>query len=96
MSTADSFLLVPGDEPDARRRAAIQAHHEGAYRRADGVRGWVLLLGCVAYLLVDRFPTILTAAYTAYLVYGTGITPALLAAFLWKRATAQGAARVPS
>jgi Na+/proline symporter len=53
-------------------------------------RGWVLLLGFVAYLLVEQFPTILDAVYTAYLIYGAGITPPLLAAFLWKRATWQG------
>ena len=35
--------------------------------------------------------TILNAAFTAYNIYGTSITPALLAAFLWKRATSQGA-----
>jgi solute:Na+ symporter, SSS family len=40
---------------------------------------------------VEQFPTILAAAYTAYLVYGAAITPGLLAAFLWKRATAAGA-----
>jgi Na+/proline symporter len=51
----------------------------------------VLVLGFVAYLLVNQFPTILEAAYTAYLIYGTSITPALLAAFLWRRATAAGA-----
>jgi Na+/proline symporter len=51
----------------------------------------VLLLGFLAYLLVEQFPTILDAAYTAYLIYGAAITPPLLAAFLWKRATWQGA-----
>jgi Na+/proline symporter len=34
---------------------------------------------------------VLAAAYTAYLIYGASITPSLLAAFLWKRATRQGA-----
>ena len=33
----------------------------------------------------------LAAAYTAYLIYGASITPALLAAFLWRRATSEGA-----
>ena len=35
--------------------------------------------------------TVLNAAFTAYNIYGTSITPALLATFLWKRATSQGA-----
>ncbi len=91
VSTADSFLLVPATNltrdvyqrflaPDAPERRVVLIS-----------RVLVLALGVVAYLLVDRFPTILAAAYTAYLIYGAGITPALLAAFLWKRATAGGA-----
>lgn len=91
VSTADSFLLVPATnltrdvyqrflDPDASERRVVAVS-----------RGLVLVLGVVAWMLVDQFPTILTAAYTAYLIYGAGITPALLAAFLWKRATRQGA-----
>ena len=41
--------------------------------------------------MVSQFKTVLNAAFTAYNIYGTSITPALLAAFLWKRATSQGA-----
>lgn len=54
-------------------------------------RGLVLVLGIIAFLLVSQFKTVLNAAFTAYNIYGTSITPALLAAFLWKRATAVGA-----
>ena len=54
-------------------------------------RGLVLILGLIAFLLVSQFKTVLNAAFTAYNIYGTSITPALLAAFLWKRATSQGA-----
>ncbi len=41
--------------------------------------------------MISFFKSILEAAYAAYTVYGAGITPALLAAFLWKRASAAGA-----
>ncbi|MGH7458201.1 MAG: sodium:solute symporter family protein [Longimicrobiaceae bacterium] len=91
VSTADSFLLVPSTNltRDVYQRFLDRDAPE---RRVVLIgRGMVLLLGFVAYLLVEQFPTILTAAYTAYLVYGAGITPAILAAFLWKRATAAGA-----
>ena len=54
-------------------------------------RGLVLVLGIIAFLLVSQFKTVLNAAFTAYNIYGTSITPALLAAFLWKRATKEGA-----
>jgi solute:Na+ symporter, SSS family len=91
VSTADSFLLVPATNltRDVYQRYIAPAAPE---RRVVLIgRGMVLLLGFLAYLLVDQFPTILAAAYTAYLIYGSAITPALLAAFLWKRASAAGA-----
>ncbi len=91
VSTADSFLLVPATNLT---RDVFQRHlAPQASERVVVLTGrlLVLALGLVAFLLVDQFPTILEAAYTAYLVYGTSITPALLAAFLWKRATRQGA-----
>ena len=91
VSTADSFLLIPATnltrdvyqrflKPDASDRQVVFTS-----------RAVILVLGLVAYMLVEQFPTILSAAYTAYLVYGSAITPALLAAFLWKRATKEGA-----
>ncbi len=91
VSTADSFLLVPATNLTRDVVQRFIAPDMGSRAIVLMSRGWVLLLGIVAWMLVDQFPTILTAAYTAYLVYGTSITPALLAAFLWKRATAAGA-----
>lgn len=91
VSTADSFLLVPATNLT---RDVFQRYlRPGAPERAVVLvsRGMVLTLGFLAFLLVEQFPTILAAAYTAYVVYGASITPALLAAFLWKRATRQGA-----
>jgi len=91
VSTADSFLLIPSTNltkdiyikyinPDASEQRILFVS-----------RGLVLFLGIVAYLLVSQFKTILGAAFTAYNIYGTALTPSLLAAFLWKRATRQGA-----
>lgn len=91
VSTADSFLLVPATNLT---RDVYQRYigRDASERRVLWIsRGIVLFLGFIAYLLVDQFPTILAAAYTAYLVYGAAITPGLLAAFLWKRATAPAA-----
>ena len=90
VSTADSFLLVPATNLT---RDVVQRFINPNMTETSVVlmsRGWVLLLGFIAYLLVEQFPTILDAVYTAYLIYGAGITPPLLAAFLWKRATWQG------
>lgn len=43
------------------------------------------VLGMLAYVLLMFFPTILKIQMTSYLVYGAGITPAVLAVFLWPR-----------
>jgi SSS family solute:Na+ symporter/sodium/proline symporter len=53
-------------------------------------RVMIVVLGVLAYLLATRFTTILQMAFTAYTMVGAGLTPALLAAFLWKRVTAAG------
>ncbi len=91
VSTADSFLLIPATNltrdvyskyinPDAKEKQILFIS-----------RGLVLALGLIAFLLVSQFKTVLNAAFTAYNIYGASITPALLAAFLWKRATNLGA-----
>ena len=50
----------------------------------------VTLLGVVAFVQVRFFERVLEMAIYAYTMYGVGITPAVMAAFFWKRATAAG------
>ncbi|WP_417331209.1 sodium:solute symporter family protein [Halomonas cupida] len=47
-------------------------------------------LGIAAYVLGSFFPSVLAIQMYSYGMYGAAITPALLAALLWKRATAWG------
>ena len=91
VSTADSFLLIPAT--NLTRDVYQRYIHPGADEKQVLLisRILVLVLGIIAFLLVSQFKTVLNAAFTAYNIYGTSITPALLAAFLWKRATAVGA-----
>jgi len=91
VSTADSFLLIPATNLTRNVYQRFLAKDAEERQVVLVSRLLVLGLGVLAYLLVDQFPTVLAAAYTAYLIYGASITPALLAAFLWKRATHQGA-----
>lgn len=56
----------------------------------------IVILGVVAFLMI-YIPTqmnlnisVLQYAYTAYTIYGVAITPSLLAALVWKRATKAG------
>ncbi len=90
VSTASSFLLTP----------ATNLVHD-VYRRfinprvADTqvllyTRILVAVLGLAGFVAGNFFPTILAMAMWAYTMYGAGITPALLAAFVWPRATRQG------
>jgi Na+/proline symporter len=91
VSTADSFLLIPATN------LTRDVYHRYLNEDADEdklvfvSRLLVLFLGIISYLLVSQFSTVLGAAFTAYNIYGTSITPSLLAAFLWKRATKEGA-----
>lgn len=89
-STGNSFLLTPSTNltrdiyqrfinPNARAQKIIMMQ-----------RIMVVLLGLLAYLLLTQFTTILAMALTAYTMVGAGLTPALLAAFLWKRVTVAG------
>lgn len=95
VSTADSFLLTPATnlvhdvwtrfvQPDLSQRGRVWL-----------LRGVVIGLGLWAYAQVTLFENVLQAALYAYTMYGAGITPAVLAAFFWRRATpAAGAASV--
>jgi SSS family solute:Na+ symporter/sodium/proline symporter len=49
-----------------------------------------VVFGILAFLLIQQFTSVLEMSRYAYTVYGAGITPAVLAAFLWKRVTAAG------
>lgn len=90
VSTADSFLLVPSTNimrdiyqrfinPDLSQKRMV------LYSRIV-----VVVLGVVAFAQVRFFERVLEMAIYAYTMYGVGITPAVLAAFFWKRATTAG------
>jgi len=90
VSTADSFLLVPATnfmrdiyqrfiDPDVSQKKIV------LYSRIA-----VVVLGLVAYFQIQFFSRVLEMALYAYTMYGVGLTPAIMAAFFWKRATAAG------
>jgi solute:Na+ symporter, SSS family len=90
ISTANTFLMVPSTNitrdiyqrfinPDASQQKIVRFQ-----------RYWILLLGVTAYIVANFFESILDMAFTAYAMVGAGITPALLAAFLWRRVTVAG------
>lgn len=90
VSTADSFLLVPSTNI---MRDIYQRFINPNLSQKKMVlysRIVVVALGIFAFMQVRFFERILQMALYAYTMYGVGITPAVMAAFFWKRATAAG------
>ncbi|OFT57464.1 sodium:solute symporter [Corynebacterium sp. HMSC05E07] len=54
-------------------------------------RAAVLGLSVIAFVLVQFFPSVLALQMYAYSMYGASITPVVLAALYWRKATSQGA-----
>jgi SSS family solute:Na+ symporter len=50
----------------------------------------VVVIGVLAFLLATQLKSILETSLFAYTIYGAAITPSLLAAMVWKRATKAG------
>jgi SSS family solute:Na+ symporter len=50
----------------------------------------VVVIGVVAFLLATQLKSVLEMSFFAYTIYGVAITPALIAALAWKRATRAG------
>ncbi len=50
----------------------------------------VVIIGVLAFLLAVELKSVLAMSFFAYTIYGVAITPALIAALAWKRATKAG------
>ena len=90
VSTANSFLLTPATNlmRDVYQRfvnPGISDSQIVLYTRV-----MVGVLGVIGFVAGNFFPTILAMALWAYTMYGAGITPALLGALIWPRATPAG------
>ncbi len=91
LSTAGSFLLTPATciVRDIYQRFINKEASDRTL--VIGLRVVVVGLGVAAYGLSQLSDEFLAVALHAYTIYGAGITPALLACFFWRRATATGA-----
>ncbi len=94
ISTADSFLLVPATT----FIKDVYLNHinpKASEKRIVFIsRMMVLGFGIVAWLISLAFAestTVFQKALYAYTIYGAAITPCLVAALFWKRATSWGA-----
>ena len=91
VSTANSMLLSPATNlvRDVYQRFLQPGRHRHA-RSCFATRIAIVALGALGLVAGSFFPTVLAMALWAYTMYGAGITPALLAALVWPRATPRG------
>ncbi len=90
LSTGNTFLMIPATNFTRDIYQRFINPDAGDARIIRFQRTMIVVLGAVALLLATQFQTILAMAFTAYTMVGAGVTPALLAAFLWKRTTTAG------
>ncbi|OHB66134.1 MAG: hypothetical protein A2Y77_15300 [Planctomycetes bacterium RBG_13_62_9] len=94
ISTADSFLLIPSTSV-IRDVYLNYINPKASEKRVVFLsRALILVFGIIAYLVSLAFAqstTIFHKAMYAYTIYGAAITPCLVAALFWKRATSAGA-----
>ncbi|MCG8461260.1 MAG: sodium:solute symporter family protein [Holophagales bacterium] len=89
-STANTFLMVPSTNlaRDIYQRFVSPDASESQVIRFQRIM--IVVLALVALLITTQFQSILAMALYAYTMVGAAVTPALIAAFLWKRATPAG------
>ncbi len=90
LSTGNTFLLVPSTNVsrDIYQRFVNPSASETQLLRLQRI--FIVVFGGLGIVLLTQFQTVLEMALYAYAIVGASVTPALLAAFLWKRVTPQG------
>ena len=90
LSTGNTFLLIPSTNVsrDIYQRFLDPGAAEARLLLVQRVS--IVVFGGLSLVLISQFQSILAMALFAYSLVGASLTPALLAAFLWKRVTPQG------
>ena len=96
LSTGTNFLLSPSTNVIRDIIQNVSSVHLDEKKQIALQKVVIVVLGLIAFLMIF-IPTILNKpisvlryAYFAYTMYGVSITPALIAALAWKRATKAG------
>ncbi len=90
LSTGNTFLLVPSTNVSRDIYQRFINPQASEKQLVNLQRVFIVLFGGLGLVLLTQFQTILSMALYAYSLVGASLTPALLAAFLWKRVTPQG------
>ncbi|MBI5480648.1 MAG: sodium:solute symporter family protein [Deltaproteobacteria bacterium] len=90
LSTAMNYLLSPTTNLIRDIYQSLMGRQADEKKVVWMQKGFVVLLGALAWLMATQSSSVLETSYLAYTLYGAAITPALLAALAWRRATRQG------
>lgn len=90
VSTADSFLLVPSTNIMRDIYQTFINRDATQHQMVKYSRYVVVVLGVIAYLQTLPGESIIDMILRAYTMYGAAITPALMGAFFFQRATTAG------
>ncbi|MCB0718880.1 MAG: sodium:solute symporter family protein [Bacteroidetes bacterium] len=90
LSTGNTFLLVPSTNVSHDIYERYINPNASDQQKLNVQRVFIVIFGALGVLMLTQFSTVLAMALYAYSLIGASLTPALLAAFLWKRVTPQG------
>jgi SSS family solute:Na+ symporter/sodium/proline symporter len=90
LSTGNTFLLVPSTNISRDIYERFINPVASDKRKMLVQRVSIVIFGALGIVVLNFFPTVLSMALYAYSLVGASLTPALLAAFLWRRVTPQG------
>ncbi len=90
LSTGNTFLLVPSTNASRDIYERFVNPQATEKQKLTLQRASIVAFGILGLFLLTQFQTVLSMALYAYSLVGASLTPALLAAFLWKRVTPQG------
>lgn len=90
ITTGNSFLLSSAGNVVHDIYASFSRREPDDRRYLMLTRLTIVVLGVLAYLTGELFPSVLAIQLFSYTMYGAVVTPSLLAVFLWKRATPAG------
>ena len=90
ITTGDSYLLSGATNLTYDIYAKIINPKATDKQKFLYTRWGIFVLGVIAYVLMQFFPSILAIQFWSYTVYGAGITPALLGALIWPRVSKAG------
>ncbi len=91
ISTANNYLFSPASNLIHDVYERFLDRNASEKRILIASRAIVVLLGLFAVLQATQFESVLKASLYAYTIYGAAVTPAVIAIFVWPRATPAGA-----